>query len=222
MTFPTIRRNAIQVSRTAYYHSVGPSAREAKEVWFVLHGYGQLASYFVRHFQGIADEHRLIIAPEALSRFYVSRDGNRVGASWMTREAREDEIKDYLAYLNQVYDAMMEERAGDPVRITVLGFSQGGATASRWVTLGGLPACRLILWGGAIAHDLDLKTHGSVFNRLQLTMVVGNEDEFVTPDVLEEQKERLDGAQIRYRLIPFKGGHRLNPDILKKVATPHE
>ena len=44
-----------------------------REVWFVLHGFGQLSPYFIRHFGVLADGTRLIVAPEALNRFYLER-----------------------------------------------------------------------------------------------------------------------------------------------------
>ena len=77
-----------------------------RELWYVLHGYGQLAAPFLDDFRAIDDGTRLIVAPEALSRFYegdvqarLHKDA-KVGASWMTREDRDAEIADYVAYLD--------------------------------------------------------------------------------------------------------------------------
>ncbi|MEJ2217163.1 MAG: hypothetical protein P8099_11165 [Gemmatimonadota bacterium] len=98
----------ITVSRVARYYTLGPPAIDAAEVWFVLHGYRQLAGRFLRRFEALDDGTRRIVAPEGLSRFYVDDDsgphgpGSRVGASWMTREDREREIDDYVAYLDAV------------------------------------------------------------------------------------------------------------------------
>ena len=72
--------------RTARYYTLDP-AEAVREVWFVLHGYGQLAGAFLRHFERLQDGARLFIAPEALSRYYLPGH-QRVGASWMTREDR--------------------------------------------------------------------------------------------------------------------------------------
>lgn len=88
-----IQKNNITVNRTADYYTLGDLSN-ANTIWFVLHGYGYLAKYFIKKFEPILSSSVAIVAPEALSRFYsngVGYDG-RVGASWMTKESREDEI----------------------------------------------------------------------------------------------------------------------------------
>ena len=214
-----MQSHTIPVNRTARYYTRGVAGPEAKELWFVLHGYGQLARYFIRHFEVIDDGTRLIVAPEALSRFYLSRHPERVGATWMTREDRENEIADYLAYLNQLAAHMLDLVERWRIPITVLGFSQGAATASRWVTLGRLPARRFILWAGAIAHDLDLARYAEVLSEMDLTFVVGDRDPYVTPEKLAAERERLDTHRIPYTLVPFEGEHRLAGTLLAQIAA---
>lgn len=208
----------LSIQRTARYYTLDPTA-EVREVWFVLHGYGELAGDFLRHFEVIHNEHRLIVAPEALSRFYL-RGHQDVGASWMTKEDRLTEIEDYLAYLDAVYDRVFESIDRSNVAVHVLGFSQGAATASRWATLGRVTARRLILWAGNFAHDLDLAAHAETLRRLNLTFVVGGQDEFVTPERLTELETLLIELSIPYRLRPFNGAHRLDAETLKVLARP--
>ena len=99
-----MQEHRITVSRAARYFTLG---RLEREVWFVLHGYGQLAGRFLRHFDPIDDGSRLVVAPEGLSRFYVSENSaERVGATWMTKEDRLAEIDDYVRYLDAVYAAV--------------------------------------------------------------------------------------------------------------------
>jgi len=98
------REHHLPVSRTARYFTIGEPDASLTELWFVCHGYGQLAGRFVRHFESIDAPHRMIVAPEALSRFYVEVAGKthadtHVGASWMTREDRLSDIEDYVEYL---------------------------------------------------------------------------------------------------------------------------
>ena len=188
-----------------------------REVWFVLHGYWQLASYFLRHFRAIDNGHRLFVAPEALSRFYL-QEYQRVGASWMTREAREAEIEDYLRYLDALYNRVLATHDRDAVTVHLLGFSQGGATASRWATLGQIQPDRLILWAGDLAHDIDLAACGERLGRMDLTFIVGSEDEFITPDKMAAQEAHLSNYDIPYRFVPFEGEHRLDADVLKALA----
>ena len=206
----------VAARRTARYYTLDP-AEEAREVWFVLHGYGQLAAFFLRHFEAIDDGHRLVVAPEALSRFYLPGH-QRVGASWMTKEDRLTEIDDYLAYLDALYDRVFETLDRSRVTVHVLGFSQGAATASRWTTLGRSDADRLILWAGQLAHDLDFVAHAATLRRLDLTLVAGTDDEFITPKRLAEQEAILIEHSIPYRLRPFKGDHRMDTETLTLLA----
>ena len=117
---------------------------------------------FLEGFRAIADGTRLLVAPEALSRFYdgtLSPGAHKnasVVASWMTRDERESEIADYLAYLDTVHATITSRLGGAKPIVTVLGFSQGGATAARWVASGRVPAARLVVWGSAMAPELDV------------------------------------------------------------------
>jgi predicted esterase len=183
----------------------------------VLHGYGQLAQYFIRHFEPIQNGRRLIVAPEALSRYYLPGH-KRVGASWMTREDRLTEIDDYLAYLNTLHDQIFERVDRSRVTVHVLGFSQAGATASRWAALGRVNCDRLILWASDVASDLNLTTHAEALGRLRVTLVVGTEDEYVTPTLLAEQEALLAERHIPYSLHTFAGTHKIDADTLKVLV----
>src|SRR6476620_6163302 len=103
----------ITVKRTARYYLVGEMSPEVEDVWFACHGYGQLAADFAKEFEVIEDPKRLIVVPEALSRFYIPADSGfhgpdaKIGATWMTREDREVEIADYVAYLDDLYSEIM-------------------------------------------------------------------------------------------------------------------
>jgi pimeloyl-ACP methyl ester carboxylesterase len=100
----------LQVARTARYYRTGAPAPSLRQAWLVCHGYGQLASAFLHAFQPIADPTRLIVAPEALNRYYPGPDSgphgpeSPVAATWMTREDRLHEIDDYVRYLDRVFD----------------------------------------------------------------------------------------------------------------------
>ena len=110
-----MKERHIRVARAARYYTLGSAGRHLREVWLVCHGYRQLARRFLPRFAGLDDGTRMIVAPEGLSRFYLrdsaSRHGEEVpvGATWMTREDRENEITDYVAFLNGVMDEVMDE-----------------------------------------------------------------------------------------------------------------
>ena len=98
----------LNVSRTARYYTIGDLENKPSEVWIVLHGHTYLAKRFIRYFRVLEDDRRLIVAPEGLSRFYVNHEARRVGASWMTREDRLNEIADYVNYLDELYRHLFE------------------------------------------------------------------------------------------------------------------
>ena len=215
----------IEVTKTARYWTLGESAA-AREVWFVLHGYKQLARRFLRRFMPIDDGTRLIVAPEALSRFYVSAEAGRhgassvVGATWMTREDREREIEDYVRYLDRLADHVMGGPARSERPVTVLGFSQGVATASRWVTLGEIRPDRLVLWGDFTPPDLPLDRAAQAFAGVDVVLVRGSQDAALAPKLDEEERARLDDAGITPRRFDYEGGHDVEEEALLAVAEP--
>ena len=64
----------IKVQRSARYYMVGEPNANTRDVWFVCHGYNQLASDFIREFDTIAEDSRVIVAPEALNRYYLATE----------------------------------------------------------------------------------------------------------------------------------------------------
>ena len=209
----------VRVPRSARYYTIGAEPGTAHAIWFVLHGYGQLAGRFLRHFAAVADERRSVVAPEGLSRFYLEGDArDKVGASWMTREDRLTEIDDYVHYLDAVYTAVTRERR-PPEGIHVLGFSQGAATACRWLTLGRAHAERLILWGGEVPPDLDLARARERWKDTTVLFVVGSGDHFITSKVLAQHEQRLTKHGIVYRTERFEGGHEIREEVLERIQA---
>lgn len=218
-----IRTANFRVQRHARVAVRGPDDPSVvREVWIVLHGYAQLAVDFAVAFEPIDDGTRLIIAPEALSRFYDPRTeaGQHaqalVGASWMTRESRESEILDYLGWLDQCW-AHFAPRLPTGIPLTVLGFSQGATTASRWVASGKVPAKRLICWGASLAPELPLG-EGAVLRGVETHVVIGSRDKFVSAEQVEEERVRLEAAGFPVIFHGFVGGHRLDDPTLRRLA----
>lgn len=208
--------NHITVKRTARYYTLGEPGMQTREVWFVCHGYGQLAEYFLRSFKVLDDGSRLIVAPEALSRFYLGGTFGRVGATWMTKEDRLNEIEDYVNYLDSLYEEIFSGIDRSKARITVLGFSQGTATACRWISRGKVRPERLILWAGLMPPELDLETDREIFENLDLVMVLGSKDEYAKPELAAEQDNRLKTHHIPFRFVGFEGRHVISAETLKK------
>lgn len=218
-----MNEHRITTQRSARYYTLGLEGLSAREVWFTCHGYGQLAGRFLEKLRVLDDGSRVLVAPEGLSRFYLSESAaeRRVGACWMTREDRLAEIDDYVQYLDAVYAAIFARMDRGAVTVHALGYSQGAATVSRWTAMGKARIDRLILWGGELPPDLDLSKEPAA-GRLRagrLTFVYGRSDEFITPKVVETTKQRLAQHGIPYRELPFDGGHELSPSVLADLAA---
>lgn len=213
-----MKEQHIRVSKTARYFISAEPGAEIEEIWIACHGYGQLAEYFSKHFQGIASPGRLIVVPEGLSRFYLKGlGGSRVGATWMTSEDRLTEIDDYLGYLDDLYQNLTSQIGSRPAT-TILGFSQGTATAARWAVQGQVKPQRLILWAGNLPPELDLADPDSALRQLQLLMVVGDADPFINESRLAKELTRLNSANLPYQRIKFEGAHTLDAKILQQIA----
>ena len=219
----TVREHHLVVSRTARYVTLGEPGPEITEIWFVCHGYGQLAKHFIKHFEPIAAPHRLVVAPEALSRFYlespnVAAKDRRVGATWMTREDRLAEIEDQIEYLDALYDATLTGLDRDRIRVRALGFSQGVATVTRWLLNGKAYADEMILWAGSVPGELDLDGQRVRLEAMRVTLVLGTRDEFATWAALDEQRTRFERVGLEPRALSFDGGHTVDAAMLVQLA----
>ena len=207
-------KHSITVNRTAHYHTLG-DLNNADTVWFVLHGYGMLPEFFINKFKLIANEKNFIVAPEGLSKFYLEGFSGKIGANWMTKDSREDEINDYINYLNQLYDTLIGNHSN--IKVNVLGFSQGGATASRWVENNHIACNNLILWSSTFPKDIDLLK----IEVDQTYIACGTNDEFITQEYIHKQQRLLNAAQFSYELIEFDGPHNIPPNVLSEVVQKY-
>ena len=214
----------IQVSRTARYFTLGTAGPDTRQLWLVCHGYRQLARRFLRRFRGLDEGSRLIVAPEGLSRFYLD-DGTRqhgpddtIGATWMTREDRLSEIRDYIRYLDAVVEEVQEEMGGPPEGLIVLGFSQGVHTACRWVVAGEMPVRLLVCWGAYPPDDLDGERGPARLAGTDLVLARGLSDHYVSDAAHRRQEARLAEIGVPFRTLTHPGGHDLDGDLLRELA----
>ncbi len=224
-TAPHPHAHHLRVERTARYYTLGGDAGAARTIWFLLHGYGQLAGDFIRYFADLASLETLLVAPEAMNRFYlvgVDKAPARerpVGATWMTREDRESEIADYVEYLDALYEEVVARSGGDGVRVNLVGFSQGAATATRWVMHGRARLDRLVLWGGLIPPEANLAAGTASLRHVPLTIVLGRRDHYVTAEMLASERTRLDASGVPYEVIEFDGGHVVSRSVFPRLVA---
>lgn len=198
--------HAFITPRTARYFQLG-NFESPKRIWFVLHGYGQLAQYFIRNFSAAVDEGDLIIAPEGLSRFYLDGTFGRVGASWMTKEDRLNEIGDYLAYLESLAQSILSPFGHQSPEIILFGFSQGCATAVRWAKHSSLPFGHLVLWAGDLPPESAIVMDQLAEDRIW--MAYGDQDEYFTQSVFESRMAKIHEKHPGVRPFPFRGNHSI-------------
>ena len=215
----------IVVPRSARYYTLGPTHGFPRELWIVCHGYGQLAGRFIEQFAALDDGARLIVAPEALSRFYLDpilerrHDRNpRVGATWMTREDRDTEIADQIAYLDLVASEVRQHLTGASPRLVVFGFSQGTATVCRWLSASEFRADHVVLWSGGIPPELELAEWAAYLRGASITLVAGDADTMVTPEAVARDAERLSSAGVAFHAHRFAGGHQVDSEALATLA----
>lgn len=215
-----MQEHRLVTTRRARYYTIGGGGQPLGESWIVLHGLGQLASPFLAYFKSIATPGRMVVAPEALNRYYVTPGASgrtadaKVGATWMTRADREAEIADQVDYL----DAVWRETSSGAGRVTVLGFSQGVATAARWIARGTSRVDRFIAWAGQLPPDVDASAYAKLAGGL--TLVTGTTDEFA-PWIAEGNHEaRLIAAGVTPAVVTFEGGHRMDRLTLDAIAGP--
>ena len=211
----------LKVPKSARYATMGSLDGDLTEVWFVCHGQGQLAARFLSRFLPLERPDRLFIAPEALSRYYLSAHktgphapGTPVGATWMTSEDRESEIEDYVSYLDLLHDEIFSAVDRAKVRLWVLGFSQGVATVARWVVRGRVEPDRVVFCAGVIPPEITAVDAPRLTARSPLSIVIGNADEFANAELVASQEARLGELGVDHRLIRFAGGHEITPEAL--------
>lgn len=201
----------LNITQEAKYSTLGLLDNKTQHVWIVLHGYGQLSKFFIRKFSILADHGHFVIAPEATSRFYLNGHDGRVGATWMTIEDRLKDIENHTSYLNTLYDSFQLTKG---TQVTVVGFSQGAATASRWLASGHVKVSRLLLWSGIFPPDLDIINAQAALRNTKMFNIYGLNDPYLNEGKIEEQKAIVDQLQLSVENVSFNGDHDIDVQTL--------
>lgn len=209
-----MKENHIVVNKTARFFTLGELGAETKNVFIVLHGWGMDVKSFLSSFEALKEDDNFFVAPEALNRFYVKGSGGQVGATWMTKEDRLNEIKDYLQYLDDLYELFDFEKFPH-LHITALGFSQGASTVTRWVNSTIHKIDRLIVYAGEVAPELLPLSETSGLKRTNNIFICGKNDEFFTPPLVDKMKQAYAG--LNFTEIEFEGRHEINIQALQKA-----
>lgn len=199
--------------KTARYFQLGEFTSSTKRIILACHGYAQLAEYFLKWFDEIDTSNTVIIAPEGLHRFYWQGFNGKVVASWMTKEDRENDIKDYCLFLDNVLKSTGYDAS---IQLIALGFSQGAATISRWSEYTSFKIDHLILWAGVFPEDVSVKAISFKID-MPVHVLFGDEDEFYNHDQLEELKAYLTHLGLKFSFTAFQGKHKIYAEPLNNL-----
>lgn len=209
-----MKENHIIVNKTARFYTAGELNQNTKQVWLVLHGFSMNAKDFLASFEPLFTSQTFFIAPEALNRFYTKGHAGKVAATWMTKEDRLNEIKDYIAYLNDLYELLDLQKFAH-AEIIALGFSQGASTVTRWINASEKKIDKLVVFAGEVAPELFPLAETSGLKRSKNFFICGNQDEIFTPPLLAQMRQGY--GEMNFTEIEFKGKHVINTEVLQKI-----
>lgn len=150
-------------SRTARYLSLGEAGPTIAHVWVCLHGHGQPLAELAAQLQNLNTPERLLLLPEALSRYEQPQDASadgitdeapRTDAAWFAAETLLPDLTDLTFYLDDL-TAQVLAACPPNTPVTVLGYGHGAAAACRWLAGNGCSYDRLILVAPVFPSKID-------------------------------------------------------------------
>ena len=175
-----------------------------------------LSEQMLYKFKDFDPETHFVIAPEGLSRFYVNGFGGEVVASWMTKRDRLEEIHDFSVYCSTLYDTYVQ-KLPDSCKTIIMGFSQGGVTAMRWLHHLGVTVDFLIPYACWIPEDIDYSTAKTDWNKICKILTYGSKDQFLNEKKIIEIQEICKAGNLDFHNEIYAGDHRVDKKQLKKI-----
>jgi len=214
-----MEKKKISVSKTARYFQAGSISNKTKNIWFVFHGYGMLGEFFIKKFESLVDSETIIIAPEATSRFYLNNKYERVGASWITKVDKDDDIIDNANYLNQLYNNILSQIGCEQINLNILGFSQGGSTACRWALNEKFKINSICFWGSDIPKECLTEKYRNRWSTMKISIIIGKEDTLIPLEYREKFRDLINDYELNYSLVEYDGDHRIIENVLIDYAN---
>ena len=204
----------IRTEKTGHYFTNGSLTENTKYVWICLHGYGQLAKYFIQKFDFLNPVEHFVIVPEGLNRFYYGDSNDRPIANWMTKEDRLDEIADYVTFLELLRKKIGWDK-NPAVKVIYLGFSQGVNTLIRWMANAHQRCDQLLLWAGSLPEDMLLEQHQSYFEKISSSYFIGKADPYFNEQQGIDMEQLAARAGIHAKVQWFEGDHKVDETTLR-------
>lgn len=206
----------ITYQHAAPYYRLNSFTSKTKRVWVVFHGYGQLAKFFIRKFEGLDPETNVVIAPQGLSKYYLEGFSGRVGASWMTKEDRLTDIANQYAYIDRVLEE--ETMNVEGVALIYFGFSQGVATMCRYAAHAQVPFHQMIIWAGTFPPELDALDFSFMAGTEAVKYFTGRQDPFYKEGMEAAQRIKIEETlNVPPEVIWFDGKHEVLPALVQKI-----
>ena len=212
-------KKQISIPKTHKYSQLGEFSEKTNTVWIVLHGYGMLSEFFIKKFECILNGSTVVIAPEGSNRFYLENNYYRVGASWMTKLDKEKDIEDNMSFIQTLYSNAVDEIGHTNFKLNTLGFSQGGATLTRWIMSNNITVDSLILWGSDIPKDCLTSEKKSRWSSIDVKLVIGNQDEYINEENKQKVIDLISSYGLKYELVEYEGSHKIIEKELEKIAA---
>ncbi|OHX66247.1 alpha/beta hydrolase [Flammeovirga pacifica] len=210
---------SIQIDAPFIYNE--QTTKETEHVWFLFHGYGQLAEHFIRRFDILNPITHHVVALQGLSRFYLDEKYEKIGASWMTRMHRDRDIVHQKKYIEEVVQNRLLSIPSFDVKRNYFAFSQGGATLLRWLVDAQPEVNALILWAADIPTEFTPEDFSFLSEDSKVIYVIGDNDPFRSFLEIEKLKEFIKQLNCKTEIVTFRGGHSVNRPTLKNVLQNH-
>ena len=120
--------------------------------------------------------------------------------------------------MNTVFDTI-KPNINKNIRIVVLGFSQGTTTMCRWISKDYFKTNDIIFCSGDIPEDVNY-TQSKNFTNANTYYLYGDKDVFLTKEVIEKIKIKIEKSGFRPKIKKFNGLHQIDEksilEIIKK------
>ena len=215
-----IKTHQLTVNKTARYACYGELSEKTKYLWLALHGSHMTCEQMLYKFADFDPKEHFVIAPEGLSRFYLKGMSGDVVASWMTKRDRLLEIQDLCDYLSQLWTLYLEKIVDlyivdiKSVKKILLGFSQGGTSAFRWLHAHKTDFDFFFPYAAWIPDDIDYSVSATNFSHMSSHFSYGKQDQYLTEDRITVLKDLLIQNNLPTSIIPHEGDHRIDRNHL--------
>ncbi|MFY0625577.1 MAG: phospholipase [Reichenbachiella sp.] len=208
----------VEFNITAPFCTLNELTKETTDLWIVCHGFGQMAKHFIRRFDVLDKQSNYVIALQGLSRFYFDQY-QKVGASWMTRENKDIDLKNQKSYFDAVLSNVLNGESLNDFNVHLLGFSQGVAMVSRMAAYRKIDFKNLIVWAGSFPAELKKDQFKHLSDESKLTVVLGDKDEYIPIgenfDIAVKHAETVLGRTAE--IVTFQGGHEMSREVLSSL-----